>query len=86
MLNVSRIVIVAVQWTTVVTIVCAAFIWLFPDLTAQRTPILFHAMSGTATPPTLTLGSVLLYIIIWDGLAALGAWLFVTLWNGSTQK
>lgn len=81
MLNVSKVVTVAVQWTTVVTIVCALFVWLFPGLTAQLTPILFHAVSGTAEVPMLTVGSVLLYIIFWDILAALGAWLLATLWN-----
>ncbi len=86
MLNQTRSITVAVQWTTVVTIVCALFVWLFPGLTASLTPILFHAMAGTAEVPSLTLGSVLLYIIIWDVLAALGAWLFATLWNQSASK
>ena len=86
MMNVSRVVMVAVKWTTVVTVACAAFVWLLPDLTAQLTPILFHAMAATAEVPTLTLGSVLFYIVIWDVLAALGAWLFATLWNQATDK
>lgn len=81
MLNVPRTISVAVQWTTVVAIACALFVWLFPSLTAQLTPILFHAMSGTADVPSLTLGSVVLYIVTWDILAALGAWLLATLWN-----
>ena len=86
MMNVSRVVMVAVKWTTVVTVACAAFVWLLPDLTGQLTPILFHAMAATAEVRTLTLGSVLFYIVIWDVLAALGAWLFATLWNQATDK
>jgi len=77
---------VAVQWTSIVWIVCSALFGIMPSAAYQMMSTSFHmARFAEVADPRLTYGGFFLGLIMWNIIAYLGVQLFVWLWNHSNE-
>jgi len=80
MLSSARVVKTSVVWMTIVYVLCFAIVAMWPGIMGSWMMYSFHSQFEMG-PTMMTGGSFFYGLIIWDVLAAFGAWLFVTLYN-----
>lgn len=80
MLDTKRVVKAAVIATTIVSILCALFVWVFPTMSVSFINMTMHSRLAVQEP-TLTLGGVVVAIISWDIIVGLISWLFCAVYN-----
>jgi hypothetical protein len=90
MIPTTRLLKVALAWTSVVYIVCFAGVALIPNIRPNFMYYGLHTMmpmtpgfeSGYLFRDVLSFGTFISGLVIWDIIALLVAWLFAALWNG----
>ena len=79
-INSARVVKTSVVWMTIVYVLCFVVVSMWPGIMGSGMMSSFHAQFNMG--PAVMTGSSFVYgLILWDILAAFGAWLFVALYN-----
>ncbi len=79
-MNTKRIVRTAIAWTSIVYTACFLALLLLPGIRSGFMMYGWHTRAPLYEN-ILTFGTFLWGFVIWDAIAAAGAWLFATLYN-----
>ena len=85
MINTIRLLKISVVWMSIVYIVCFGGVALFPGIRGWFMQYALHSVNVGLGENAMTLTTFITGLIIWDVIAVLSAWLFVTLWNAVRQ-
>jgi len=80
MINLTRLLKVAVAWTSIAYTACYLVVWFFPGARELFLTTALHAIVPVTSGP-FTIGTYVIGLIVWDLLVVVGVWLFVYLWN-----
>ena len=86
MINTQKIIKVAMAWTSIVYVVCFAFVGMMPGIRPGFMMYGLHTnaysmMRQYGFQDILTFTTLISGLVIWNVIAVLGVWLFASLWN-----
>ena len=81
MLHTKLVLTVTAAWISIVYVVCFGGVALMPGIREWFMRYALHASNVSIGENVMTLATFILGLIIWNIVAALAVWLFISLWN-----
>lgn len=81
MLNSKRLYKVTLAWTSIVYAICFLGVWIFPGIRPGFMMYALHTKMYNAGENAISALTFISGLIVWDIIALIAVWLFVTLWN-----
>lgn len=80
-MNTNKVTKTAMIWISILYTVCVILVLIIPAMMQSASSAIFHGMSSDVLSVSITIGSFIYGLIVWNIITVASVWLFGTIYN-----